>query len=314
MLRDILRRDPQVVAIARSIAHVQPDIIVLQGIDYDHTHEGIHALQSLIAREGVVFPYQFARRPNSGMSTKLDMNGDGEVGGARDAQGYGRFAGHRGMAILAKWPIDEAKARDMSGVLWKNVPGALLPRWPDGRPFPSVEAQDVQRLSSVAHWVVPIAMPLGETLHILAFHATPPVFDGAEDQNGLRNAAEIRFWQLFMDGVFGDAPENKFVIAGLANLDPYRGAGRRNAIRELLGDPRLQDPNPKSALYETKTVDWPDPEPGDLRVSYVLPSAELRVVGASVFWPSPEAPEASKLQYRGVQASRHRIVWVDLDF
>ena len=37
-------------------------------------------------------------------------------------------------------------------------------------------------------------------LTILAFAATAPVFDGPEDRNGLRNAAEIGLWPLLLDG------------------------------------------------------------------------------------------------------------------
>lgn len=306
MLRDILRQEVQAVAVARTIAHVRPDILVLQGVDYDHAGQSLRALQALIAREGVAYSYHFARRPNSGLTTGLDMNGDRRFGGPRDGQGFGRFAGNRGMAILSKWPIDEGGARDMSALLWKDMPGADLPRWPDGRPFPSLEAQKIQRLSSVAHWQVPITVPSGERLHILAFHATPPVFDGVEDQNGLRNAAEIRFWQLFLDGVFGLAPKERFVIAGIANIDPDYGTGRQEAIRDLLSDPRIQDPKPTSPKHGTKTVDWPDPDPGDMRASYVLPSVDMHVIAAGVFWPDTEASDH-------VAASRHRIVWVDLD-
>ncbi len=183
----------------------------------------------------------------------------------------------------------------------------------DGKPFPSQAAQDIQRLSHVGHWDVPIAMPSAAPLHILAFHATPPVFDGPEDQNGRRNADEIRFWQLYLDGGIGAAPKGRFVIAGIANVDPERGAGRAQAIRDLLSDPRLQDPVPTSPAHGTRTVDWPEPDPGDMRASYILPSVELDVVAKGVFWPAPETPEADFLQHDGEDASRHRIVWVDLD-
>lgn len=304
MLRDILREDEQAIAVARTIVQVKPDVLVLQGIDYDYAGHGISALQALIAREGLNYPYFFARRPNSGMTTGLDMNGDGRVGDPRDGQGYGPFSGYRGMVILSKWPLDESNARDMSGLLWKDVPGAVLPRWPDGRPFPSVEAQEIQRLSRVAHWQVPVLLPSERRLHILAFHATPPAFDGPEDQNGLRNAAEIRFWQLFLDGVFGPAPKERFVIAGVANVDPNFGAGRQEAIRALLSDPRIQDPKPASKKHGVKTVAWP--ELGEMRVSYVLPSVDVHVADAGVFWPEAEVSDH-------IFASRHRIVWVDLD-
>ena len=45
---------------------------------------------------------------------------------------------------------------------------------------------------------------------------------------------------------------------------------------------------------------------GNLRVDYVLPSADWRVTGAGVHWPDGEAGEIAGT------ASRHRLVWVDL--
>ena len=38
------------------------------------------------------------------------------------------------------------------------------------------------------------------TVHFLVSHPTPPVFDGTEDRNGLRNADEIRFWADYVTG------------------------------------------------------------------------------------------------------------------
>ncbi|WP_353620371.1 hypothetical protein [Paracoccus aerodenitrificans] len=56
------------------------------------------------------------------------------------------------------------------------------------------------------------------------------------------------------------------------------------------------------------TADWPDGKPGNLRVSYVLPSAGMEVLDAGVVWP--EAGEELYLAAR--TASAHRLVWVDL--
>ena len=56
------------------------------------------------------------------------------------------------------------------------------------------------------------------------------------------------------------------------------------------------------------TVHWPEPEPGALRVGYILPSADLSVAGAGVFWPVEGAPLAEV----AVRASRHRLIWVDI--
>ena len=150
-------------------------------------------------------------------------------------------------------------------------------------------------------------------LRVFAFHATPPVFDGPEDRNGRRNHDEAAFWLQVLDEEIG----GRFVLLGDANLDPSDGEGRPGALNALLGHPKLQDPRPRSvaaaeaAFQEAganrshkgepalDTANWRDvPGPGNLRVDYVLPSADWTVTGAGVAWPD--------------EGSRHGLVWVDL--
>lgn len=312
MLRDILRGDDQARAVAQVVAHVAPDVLLLQGVDYDADLHGVRALRDVISEAGIVYPHVFALLPNAGMATGLDMNGDGRLGRGADKQGFGFFAGQRGMALLSRWPIDEAGVQDFSGLLWRDLPGAELPEV-EGVPFPSDEAQAVQRLSSVGHWIVPVVMPDGGVLSVMAFSATPPVFDGPEDRNGLRNADEIRLWAHVLNGDLGVAPKGRFVIVGNANLDPGKGDGRHAAIRNLLAHPKVQDTRPRSAFGGTDTVDWRDPSPGDMRVGYVLPSADWKVVDAGVFWPAPGDADHEVLRVDEVHASRHRLVWVDVE-
>lgn len=308
LLRDLMRGDDQARAVAQVVAHVAPDVLVLQGVDYDADLLALTALRDVIAEAGQRYEHVFALPPNTGVPTGLDMDGDGRLGGPRDAQGYGRFRGADGMVVLSRWPVVTDGVRDFSEVLWRDVPGAVLPVV-DGAPFPSVEAQAAQRLSSVGHWVVPIAHPKG-VVTMMTFAAGPPVFDGPEDRNGLRNADEIRFWQVFLDGGFGEAPKERFVIAGNANLDPDAGEGRREVIADLINDPRLQDPLRDAG----PTVDWAEPTPGDLRVSYVLPSADWTVEAGGVFWPRAGAQDHELLSFDDVTASRHKLVWVDISF
>nr|WP_306006336.1 endonuclease/exonuclease/phosphatase family protein [Aquicoccus porphyridii] len=318
MLRDILKGNDQSEAVAEVIARVRPDILLLLDIDFDFEARALGALNARIAAAGHRFDHAFTKRPNSGMATDLDLDGDGPRGGPGDAQGFGRFAGEGGMAVLSRWPIGEVT--DLSGLIWGAQPWAVYPEV-EGRPYPSDEAKAVQRLSSVAHWVLPVETPEGRVT-LAAFHATPSVFDGPEDRNGRRNHDEIMLWRHWMNGDFGQAPEGRFIILGDANLDPVDGDGIKVAIRGLLGDARLQDPLPRSpgALAEADpehegdpaldTVDWPGPDPGNLRVDYVLPSADFRLRGAGVFWPAP-GEDGHDLAQR---ASRHRLVWVDLEF
>jgi hypothetical protein len=61
-------------------------------------------------------------------------------------------------------------------------------------------------LSSTAHWIVPIRLPDDTEVSIMAFSATPPVFDGPEDVNGLRSRDELWLWEHVLDGRFGPPP------------------------------------------------------------------------------------------------------------
>ncbi|SHJ03390.1 endonuclease/exonuclease/phosphatase family protein [Wenxinia saemankumensis] len=317
MLRDLLGgEDAQMQAALDVIAAAAPDILLLTDTDWDEGGAGLAALSAALAERGLALPHVVSPRPNSGMATGLDMDGDGRTGTPRDAQGYGRFAGDGAPALLSRWEIDTAGLRDFTGLLWRDLPGATLPV-PDGAPFPSEGAQAVQRLSSTAHWVVPVRAP-GGPVAIAAFSATPPVFDGAEDRNGLRNADEVRLWQLWLDGVLGAPPDGPVAILGNAQLDPEDGEGRREAIRALLAHPRLQDPAPQSGGGagaadpdqrgdpSLDTAEWDGP--GNLRVSYVLPSRDWIVTESGVLWPPPGDPLAEAV----AAAGPHRLVWVDL--
>ncbi len=315
MLRDILGgADPQVAAVLEVIRAADPDVLLLTGFDWD---AGGAALGAFAERAGA-YPFRFALRPNTGLATGLDMNGDGRTGDATDAQGYGRFTGADGMALLSRVPVDAGAARAFTGMLWRDLPGAELPQV-DGKPFPSEAAQAAQRLSTVAHWDVPLIV--GERrLHLLAFNATPPVFDGPEDRLGLRNRDEIRIWSLYLDGKLDDPPPDApFVILGDANLDPADGEGRHEAVAALLARADLHDPAPRSAGGAAAadarqrgdpaldTAAYPK-APGNLRLDYVLPSRGLAVADAGVWWPAPGAPGADD----AAAASRHRLVWVDI--
>lgn len=319
LLRDILSgEDPQVAASVAVIGAVDPDILLLTEFDYDHGGAALSALAEQLKAQGQGYPHQLVLRPNAGMASGHDMDGDGRLGEPEDAQGYGWFAGDGGMALLSRRPIGDV--RDLSGLLWAELPGATLPTGPDGGPFPARAAQAVQRLSSTGHWVVELQD--GPTL--LAFAATPPVFDGPEDRNGLRNADEVRLWPVLLSGGLGAVPEGPVVLLGRANLDPVDGEGRHEVMRDLLAHPRLQDPAQKSAGGAAAadaehlgdpaldTADWRDGAPGNLRVDYVLPDAALRVTGGGVFWPAPDDPRAALLGEGGLGAGPHRLVWVDV--
>ncbi|EAQ03234.1 hypothetical protein OB2597_13858 [Pseudooceanicola batsensis HTCC2597] len=292
MLRDIRKGTPRVVKVAARIAELNADILVLGDIDYDHDGAALTALRDAIPDGAARFPHLFAERPNSGIPTGLDLNGDGRAGAPGDAQGYGRFPGQGGLAVLSRWPL--TLTADHSSRLWRNVPDSLLIDV-QGRLGAAATGADIQRLSTVAHWEVAVHLPRG-ALTLMVFHAAPPVFDGPEDRNGRRNADELSFWRHRLDGAFGPPPEPPFLVVGTANLDPHGGDGRQEVMRAFLADPRILDP---PGLTDRPTVNWPPPGPGALRVDYLLPSSGLSVDAAGVLTADPEA-------------SRHHPIWIDL--
>lgn len=325
LLRDILSgRDDQIEAAADVIAAAAPDILLVTGFDYDLDGIALAAFADRLSDRGFDYPHGFAFRPNTGLPTGLDLNGDGYVGGPGDAQGYGRFSGENGMAILSRLPVVGDAAQDYSTFLWRDLPDGLIA---DAELSESVQA--VQRLSTTGHWSVPVALADGSHLTLLAWYATPPVFDGPEDRNGRRNHDETAFWLRLLDGDLPFAPPSTpFVLLGDANLDPVDGDGLAAALSALLNDPRVQDVRPNSdgareaAIRQAgvnagqagnaaiDTADWPDHQgPGNLRVDYILPSFDLKVLDAGVWWPKPGDPALVTAE----AASRHRLVWVDLD-
>lgn len=317
MLRDIRKGDKQVTAARDIIARAAPDILVVAGIDFDLE---LHAAKAFSETLPHPYPYIFSQRPNSGRATSLDLNGDGKFNGPADAQGFGYFSGDGGLAVFSRHPFDLPHFRDMSALLWKDLPDAKLPRDANGNPFPSQAAQAAQRLSSTNHWALPVVVN-GTRITFLISQASPPVFDGPEDMNGLRNRDENRLWLLFLNGQLGTKPPKPFVLVAGTNLDPNDGDGHRRVMQQILQHPHLQDPAPRSEGAKEAadshhkgdpaldTADWAGPTPGNLRVDYILPSIDIKIRASGVFWPASTSTE-SALAHR---ASRHRLVWVDLE-
>ena len=196
---------------------------------------------------------------------------------------------------------------------------------------------DVFRLSSKNHVDLPVNVD-GTTIHFLVSHPTPPVFDGPEDRNGTRNHDEIRFWADYVsgdgsgdyvyddDGGTGGLPSGAlFVMAGDQNADPFDGDSTGDAALQLTDNPRFNHSlvpaslgGPEQAFLQGldnaahlgdpafDTSDFGEP-PGNLRVDYVLPSADLAIVDGAVFWPLTSDP-----LFGLVSASDHRLVWIDI--
>jgi 3-phytase len=224
------------------------------------------------------------------------------------------------------------------------MPGNLIPA-----DFYSPEEQAVLRLSSKSHWDVPIKLGR-RTVHLLASHPTPPVFDGPEDRNGRRNHDEIRFWADYVrpsasSYIYDDEgrrgglrPGRPFVIAGDQNSDPLDGDSYPGAIQQLTEHPLVNTrvtPASAGAVEATAlqaganlthrsdprldTADFSDTSPGNLRADYVLPRKKLKIVGAGVFWPVRADPLSRLTGFfdpqwsavGGFPTSDHRLVWAD---
>ncbi len=295
LVRDITRDEDQVRGVVDQIIRLKPDILALQSVDFDYDGVAARALQDALKAAGHAMDYRFVAPPNTGVPTGFDLDRNDRLGEARDAQGYGKFTGQGGMLLLARFPIVAEETQDFTSVLWRDVPSARLPRLDDEMYFSNAEL-DVLRLHSVAAWDVALKLPSG-VLHVLMSQAGPPVFDGPEDRNGLRNADEIAFWNGYIDGL----GNKRFVLMAGLNNDPIDGEGLKPPLKALLGNPKLTDPEPKTHDGSTDTVNW---KFDDMRVDYVLPSANLSVVGSGVDWPATEP--------KGGHPSRHRPVWVDI--
>lgn len=178
LLRDILKEeDPQVAAFTALMRDIRPDIIALQGIDYDLEHRALTALTKVLEKVGLPYPYSFTAAPNAGQTSGLDLNGNGRLGNADDAHGFGRYTSMGGMAVLSRFEIMHDAVEDYTNLLWRNLDGHIFP-FVEGRPFGGEDAFAAHRLSSRNHWVIPILTPNGASLRLMTFHATPPSMTG----------------------------------------------------------------------------------------------------------------------------------------
>lgn len=325
---------PQLRKAAEVLQRVRPDVLLVNEIDYDAGDAARLFLERYLAvpqngQPALDYPHVFQAPVNTGVPSGLDLDDDGKTDGPADAYGFGRYPGQYGMALYSRHALAKDAARTFQKLLWRKMPGHLMPDGGGGRPawYTAEEAARL-RLSSKSHWDVPIR--IGDAVvHVIAAHPTPPVFDGPEDWNGRRNFDEIRMIADYLSGgeaagyLVDDAGQRGGLAAGVAcvvmgdmNADPDAEAPYgRPAIRQLLAHPRLQDPRPKSpgAAAANPRSSRPDETTtaGFGRADYVLPSVGLEVVASGVFWPAagdPLAPLVSEPE----PASDHRLVWVDV--
>jgi endonuclease/exonuclease/phosphatase family metal-dependent hydrolase len=332
--------------VAAVLQRVRPDIVLLNEFDFDPQHRAADLFQQrylAVAQPGggeaLSYPYRYLAPVNTGVPSGFDLDRNGRVGGAgrdagNDSWGFGLHPGQYGQLVLSRYPIDTGDVRTFQHFLWRNLPGARAPHDPKtGAPWYSPEAWARFPLSSKSHWDVPVRTPLGR-IHVLAAHPTPPVFDGPENRNGLRNFDEIRLWAEYLtpgdrrwlcddQGRCGGlAADASFVILGDHNADPVDGDGEPGAILQVVNHSRVngavaptseggperakQYGFPRKGDITTHTGDF-GPQAGTLRLDYVLPSRDLPVRGGGIFWPANGQPGSELLD-----ASDHHLVWLDL--
>jgi myo-inositol-hexaphosphate 3-phosphohydrolase len=360
--------------VAEIIQRTNPDVLLINEFDYVAADPlaPVRLFQQnylSVSQNGatpVDYPYVYIAPSNTGIASGFDLNNNGQVvttpgtpGYGDDSFGFGNFPGQFGMVLLSKYPIDLPNVRTFQTFRWADMPGNLLTSDPtlDNPATPinenlggfySPQEQAVLRLSSKNHWDVPILVN-GQTIHVLASHPTPPVFDGPEDRNGKRNFDEIRFWADYVtpgQGSYiyddngnsgGLATGSSFVIMGDQNADPNDGDSYNSAVLQLLQNPGINTnfiPSsagaPQQAALQGNantrhrsnpafdTADFADGTPGNLRADYVLPSSDLTIADSAVFWPlntDPLFPLVGTFNPSlpgGFPSSDHRLVWVDV--
>ncbi|HEU4400107.1 MAG TPA: endonuclease/exonuclease/phosphatase family protein [Actinomycetota bacterium] len=344
--------DPQAQAVAEIVQRVRPDVLLVNEFDFDAQGLAAGLFQRNYLSVGhngaapIHYPFRFVAPSNTGVPSGFDLDNNGSVGGPNDAFGFGAFPGQFGMAVFSRFPILGRHVRTFQLFLWKDMPGALLPDDP-ATPAPadwySPEELAVFRLSSKSHWDVPVLIG-DKVVHALVSHPTPPVFDGPEDRNGTRNFDEIRLWADYVVPTRGSylyddqgargglEPGASFVIMGDQNSDPSDGDSVPGAAQQLLENPRVNTSltpsspgGPEQAALQGganlahrgdpafDTADFLDvPGPGNLRADYVLPSRNLRMLEARVFWPLSADPLFRLVGVFPFPSSDHRLVWVDM--
>ena len=332
--------------IAEVIQRVRPDVLLLNEFDFDSdlpsgNSQALELFKNKyleVSQNGhhpIKYEYSFTAPVNTGVDSGLDLDGNGKTGEPNDAFGFGKFPGQYGMAVLSQFPINPDDVRTFQEFLWKDMPAAKWPKKENGDHYFNDQVRGQFRLSSKSHWILPVNID-GQVIHFLAAHPTPPVFDGPEDRNGLRNHDEIRLivdliggadYPVDDQGRAGGLPADaNFIVAGDLNADPHDGDSAAGAIRQLLDHPLVDAeliPASQGARNATRssgkananhrgnpaqdTADFNDDSTGNLRVDYVLASTNLQVDSAKVFWPA-KGHSGHELN----DASDHHLVWIDV--
>ncbi|ART81182.1 hypothetical protein CBP12_10755 [Oceanisphaera avium] len=333
---------------ARNLAHilqqVRPDIVLLNEFDHQGEEAGLLLFcQEYVAQgaQALHYPFYYLVPSNTGVLAPLALQGSDVPTLPRDGLGFGHFPGQYAMVILSRFPFLIEQSRSFQHFLWKDMPSARLPSTAEGAYY-AQSVLDILPLSSKNHLDLPVQLPNGTLLHLLASHPTPPIDEGDERRNSCRNHDELRLWHDYIrpsksDYLYDDkgkrgglAPSHPFIILGDLNADPRDGDGFRSAINHLLSEPLLNQAVTKGHLqpkarggYGLKLRHARSGSPKvwthsqGLRLDYVLPSSELKVTATGVYWPLPNEQDSELFwNKRGWPArkasSDHRLVWLDI--
>ncbi|WP_166114216.1 endonuclease/exonuclease/phosphatase family protein [Pseudoalteromonas sp. Z9A5] len=324
----------QIKNIAEIIQRVRPDIILLNEFDFVPKEQGVeyfnkHYLNvSQQKQDAINYPYFYIAPVNTGLATEFDLDNDGKKNGVMgDAQGFGFFEGHYGMAVLSKFPIDFDKIRTLQTFKYKDMPNAQMPLMPKtGENWYNEQEWQALRLSSKSFWDLPVTVN-NKTIHVLASHPTPPVFDGEENRNGKRNHDEVRLIADYVANanyIYDDQgkkgglkADSRFVILGDLNAAPEGDKARTNTTDQILKNPLINasfTPKSTGAKEQYSSVPYGQNYSANwqARVDYVLPSNYgLKIKNGGVFWPSKTSDEYRLIEDRNA-SSDHRLVWLDL--
>lgn len=332
-------RDTQIQNVAAVIQQIQPDVIALMEFDYDPTGKLLADFQKnylMVSQQGgktIQYAYSKSIASNTGILSPHDYNNDGKIALPEDAYGFGRYEGQYAFAILSKYPIDEANIRSFQKLRWSSMPEAKQPINTDETTYYDAAEWSDFRISSKNHIDLPLQLSADKVVHVILAHPTPPVFDGPEDRNGLRNYDEIRLLKDYISNAAylvddqgrkgGLSPDASFVIMGDLNADPLDGDSYPGAIHQLLEHPLIHQELARGAqvprsnggtAHNQAKEDKGDPAYDTAffgkRIDYVLPSKDFEVKKSGVFWPAPG--EALYEQVKDKKASDHLLVWVEV--
>ena len=316
------------------IRAARPDVLLLTGFDHDHRGLALAAFRARLGEgpDGIAYPYAFDAPVNAGEPSRRDLDGDGRTMGPGDARGWGRFPGQGGMALLSRLPLDPSAA----SVLPPACAGGTFPEprcrsAPTAAPFPtrrpaassgcrrgrigtSRSSCPTAGACTCSRRIRPRRSSTGRRASTATATPTsspsgPPISTAPPSPT---TPARRRRWPTgrwcFSATSTSIRPTGRASTGRSRRSSPTRASatrGRRAPARAAAGAARADGGQAGDPGLDT--ADWREDGPGNLRVDYVLPSAELAVAGAGVFWPAPGVPLAE-----AAAATPHRLVWVDL--